>query len=35
MAESLVAQQGIAAALRAPASDFTAAEQQARGIQTA
>jgi hypothetical protein len=35
MAEALVAERGIAAALRAPAVDFRAAENQARGIQTA
>jgi hypothetical protein len=35
MAEALVAERGIAAALRAPAHDFQAAENQARGIQTA
>lgn len=35
MAEALVAQRGIAAALRAPAEEFQAAEQVAQGIQTA
>jgi len=30
-----VAERGIAAALRAPAQEFQAAENQARGIQTA
>jgi hypothetical protein len=35
MTEALVAQRGIAAALRAPAQDFQAAEDVARGIQTA
>lgn len=35
MTEALVAERGIAAALRAPAQDFQAAEDQARGIQTA
>lgn len=35
MTEALVAERGIAAALRAPAHDFRAAEDQARGIQTA
>lgn len=35
MAEAFVAERGIAAALRAPAQDFQAAEDQARGIQSA
>ena len=35
MTEALVAQRGIAAALRAPAQDFQAAEDASRGIQTA
>ncbi len=35
MTEALVAERGIAAALRAPAADFQAAEDVARGIQTA
>jgi predicted Zn-dependent protease DUF2268 len=35
MAEALVAERGIAAALRAGAQEFQAAENQARGIQTA
>lgn len=35
MVESLVAERGLAAALRAPAGDFQAAEDAAHGIQTA
>jgi hypothetical protein len=35
MAEALVAERGIAAAVRAPAHDFQAAEDIARGVQTA
>ena len=35
LACEIVAERGIAAALRAPAHDFQAAENQARGIQTA
>jgi hypothetical protein len=35
MAESLVAERGIAAAITAPARDFQIAEEAARGIQTA
>ena len=35
MAEALVAERGIAAALRAPAEDFATADEAARGIQTA
>ncbi|MBA3346120.1 MAG: hypothetical protein H0T44_12645 [Gemmatimonadales bacterium] len=35
MTEALVSERGIADALRAPAHDFQAAENQARGIQTA
>jgi hypothetical protein len=35
MSEALVAERGLAAALRAPAIDFQAAEDVARGIQTA
>ena len=35
MSEALVAERGLAAALRAPALDFQAAEDVARGIQTA
>jgi hypothetical protein len=35
MTEALVAERGIAAALRAPAQDFQIAEDAARGIQTA
>jgi hypothetical protein len=35
MTEALVAGRGIAAALRAPAQDFQAAEEASRGIQTA
>jgi predicted Zn-dependent protease DUF2268 len=35
MTEALVAERGLAAALRAPALDFQAAEDVARGIQTA
>jgi Predicted Zn-dependent protease (DUF2268) len=35
MTEALVGERGIAAALRAPAGDFQAAEDVARGIQTA
>ena len=35
MAEALVAERGLAAALRAPVADFQAAEDLARGIQTA
>lgn len=35
MVEALVAERGLAAAVRAPAADFQAAEDAARGIQTA
>ena len=35
MTEALVAERGLAAAVRAPANDFQAAEDVARGIQTA
>lgn len=35
MAEALVAERGIAAALRAPAQDFQVADEAARGIQSA
>jgi hypothetical protein len=35
MTEALVAQRGLSDALRAPAADFQAAEDQARGIQSA
>ncbi len=35
MVEALVAERGLAAALRAPAAEFQAAEDAARGIQTA
>ncbi|MEO8030680.1 MAG: DUF2268 domain-containing putative Zn-dependent protease [Gemmatimonadota bacterium] len=35
MAEALVAERGIAEALRAPVSDFTTSEEVARGIRTA
>lgn len=35
MTEALVVERGLAEAVRAPASDFQAAEDQARGIQTA
>jgi hypothetical protein len=35
MAESLVAERGVAEAVRASARDFQAAEEAARGIQTA
>jgi hypothetical protein len=35
MAEALVAERGLAAALRAPVAEFQAAEDVARGIQTA
>jgi hypothetical protein len=35
MTEALVAERGLADALRAPAQDFQAAEDLARGIQTA
>jgi hypothetical protein len=35
MAEALVAERGLAEAIRAPAQDFQAAEDAARGIQTA
>jgi uncharacterized protein YjaZ len=35
MTEALVAERGIAAAVRAPAQDFQSAEDASRGIQTA
>jgi len=35
MTEALVAQRGLAEAVRAPVQDFQAAEELARGIQTA
>jgi hypothetical protein len=35
MAEALVAERGLASALRAPTADFQMAEDVARGIQTA
>jgi len=35
MTEALVAQRGLPEALRAPAAEFQAAEDLARGIQTA
>jgi uncharacterized protein YjaZ len=35
MVEALVAERGLAAALRAPAAEFQVAEDAARGIQTA
>jgi hypothetical protein len=35
MTEALVAERGLAAAVRAPAHDFQSAEDVARGIQTA
>jgi hypothetical protein len=35
MTEALVAERGLAAALRAPVADFQAAEDIARGVQTA
>jgi hypothetical protein len=35
MTEALVGERGLAEALRAPAADFQAAEDTARGIQTA
>ena len=35
MAEALVGERGLAVAVRAPATDFQAAEDVARGIQTA
>jgi hypothetical protein len=35
MAEALVADRGLSEALRAPVQDFQAAEELAKGIQTA